>query len=267
MRLHMQKDYEAGVMATLYALSKIAGIEKVRFNQIASITGIKKGTLQRILPRLEKRCWIEKKEDWMWSDNTIGDRIYHYDVKNKITKEVLDDYMIETSKEADAPWFDHIPRRSSRTGLSMKVKRMLLKSTLKKHTPKKYTFYKLIMFPFMFAFKPKELTTKEFERISKNWNIPKGTKRFWKQVARTTRKMVEKEKIMRLNILKAYRIWQHQPEQIGVGKFELESGCPNCFVNGLFAPMNTMCKSCGYEKNVDYERVFWKQTMKILPNN
>lgn len=245
----MKKDYEAQVMGAFYGLNKIFGIEQIRFNLLAEFSGIKKGTLQRILPRLEKRYWIERKDGWFSPSGILT-----YDVKNKIILEPLLEF-----KKALESKNDYRPARSSRSGLSMKTKKILLKSTLKKYTPKKYSFYKLIMFPFIFAIKPDSLTEKKFIKISKNWNVPNGTKRFWKQVAKLTKELVKKEKNRRNNRLKAYQEWANKPEEPDKGKFTLKEACPVCFDNGSYVPVTTnQCSKCGYNKIMQLKKPLYE---------
>ena len=51
--------------------------EWFRFNEIAALSGIKKSSLQRVLPRLIKRGWIECQKSWSFSPQEPQGAIVH----------------------------------------------------------------------------------------------------------------------------------------------------------------------------------------------
>lgn len=51
--------------------------EWFRFNEIAALSGIRKSSLQRILPRMIKRGWIERQKSWSFSDKEPQGAIKH----------------------------------------------------------------------------------------------------------------------------------------------------------------------------------------------
>jgi len=64
MRLGMKSWLEVHTMLGI-CLAKWERGADLRFIDIAKITKIPKSTLQRVLPRLEKKGWIKKTEKWI----------------------------------------------------------------------------------------------------------------------------------------------------------------------------------------------------------
>jgi len=60
MRLHMKRNLERSVMDSMYLAQKMQLKDHFFFNEIHSLSEVKKPTLQRILPRFVKRGWIKK---------------------------------------------------------------------------------------------------------------------------------------------------------------------------------------------------------------
>lgn len=163
----MKRDLEAQVMATI-CLIKWRDDSDLRFASIAKLTKIPGGTLQRVLPRLVKRGWIDKTEKWI----NIP-RLLHYDLKNKRVLEI--DYQamreINNSKESE----DEIPYEKRRR-ISRRVKNQFM--------PRKITVFEF----------------KEFPYLIRGKNMPLGTKRMWKLASKTVKAFAKQNKLKPLLI-------------------------------------------------------------------
>jgi len=164
MRLRMKSDLEVQVMLGVCLAKWENGVD-LRFTDIAKITKIPKGTLQRVLPRLAKRGWIEKTEKWI----NIPRTILHYDVKNKNILEI--DYQvqreIDNSKSSDSETIPYERRRR----ISKEVKSGFI--------PKKITVFRFQEFPYLIDGK----------------NMPLGTKRMWKTAAKMVKDYARENKL------------------------------------------------------------------------
>jgi len=168
MRLDMKKELEAQVMLTV-CISKWRDRSDLRFKSIAELTKIPKGTLQRILPRLEKRGWIKKTEKWI---NIPG--FLHYDLKNKRVLEIDYQAMREINKSKSSE-FDKIPYEKRRR-ISRGVKNQFI--------PRKITVFEFREFPYLIRGK----------------NIPLGTKRMWKLASKTVKAFAKQNNLKPLFI-------------------------------------------------------------------
>ncbi|MCH8916281.1 MAG: hypothetical protein IIA82_10650 [Thaumarchaeota archaeon] len=152
----------------IICLSKWRGSSDLRFASIAKLTKIPGGTLQRILPRLEKRGWIKKTEKWI---NLPG--LLHYNLKNKRVLEI--DYQamrkINNSKESE----DEIPYEKRRR-ISRGVKNEFM--------PRKITVFEFREFPY----------------LTRGKNMPLGTKRMWKRASKTVKAYAKQDKLKPLFI-------------------------------------------------------------------
>jgi len=172
MRLDMKKELEAQVMVVI-CLSKWRDGSDLRFTSIAELTKISKATLQRVLPRLEKRGWIKKTEKWI----NIPRTPLHYDIKNKNILEI--DYQVKreinNSKRSD---FETIPYERRRR-ISKKVKSEFI--------PKKITVFEFQELPYLIDGK----------------NTPLGTKRIWKLAAKIVKDYARENKLKPFLVKKA----------------------------------------------------------------
>ncbi len=163
----MKRELEAQVMATV-CLIKWRDDSDLRFTSISKLTKIPGGTLQRVLPRLEKRGWIKKTEKWI---NIPG--LLHYDLKNKRVLEIDDQAMreINNSKESE----DEIPYEK---------RRRISRGVKNKFMPRKITVFEFREFPYLIRGK----------------NIPLGTKRMWKLASKTVKAFAKQNKLKPLFI-------------------------------------------------------------------
>ena len=163
----MKRELEAQVMATV-CLIKWRDDSDLRFTSISKLTKIPGGTLQRVLPRLEKRGWIKKTEKWI---NIPG--LLHYDLKNKRVLEIDDQAMreINNSKKSE----DEIPYEK---------RRRISRGVKNKFMPRKITVFEFREFPYLIRGK----------------NIPLGTKRMWKLASKTVKAFAKQNKLKPLFI-------------------------------------------------------------------
>lgn len=164
MRLRMKKELEAQVMAVI-CLSKWRDGSDLRFTSIAELTKISKGTLQRVLPRLEKRGWIKKTEKWI----NIPRTPLHYDIKNKRVLEI-DYQVIREIKDSMRSDHESIPYEERRR-ISRKVKSGFI--------PKKIIVFEFQDLPYLIDGK----------------NMPLGTKRMWKLAAKMVKDYARENKL------------------------------------------------------------------------
>jgi len=164
MRLGMKGELEVQIMLGV-CLAKWERSVDLRFIDIAKITKIPKGTLQRVLPRLEKRGWIKKTEKWI----NIPQIPLHYDIKNKNILEL--DYQVKREiKDSMKSDFDSISYQERRR-ISKKVKSGV--------TPKKIIVFEFQEFPYLIDGK----------------NMPLGTKRIWKLASKTVKDHARENKL------------------------------------------------------------------------
>jgi len=164
MRLGMKSELEARVMSCVCLAKWENGVE-LRFTDIAKITKIPKSTLQRVLPRLEKRGWIRKAEKWI----NIPQIPLHYDIKNKNILE-LDNQVKREIKDSMRSDFETIPYERRRR-ISKKVKSGVISK-------------KIIVFEFQ-----------EFPYLIDGKNMRLGTKRMWKIVAKIVKDYARENKL------------------------------------------------------------------------
>jgi len=164
MRLGMKSELEIQIMLGVCLAKWENGVD-LRFIDITKITKIPKSTLQRVLPRLEKRGWIKKTEKWV----NIPQIPLHYDIKNKKILEI--DYQVKREiKNSMRSDFETIPYERRRE-ISKKVKSGFI--------PKKITVFEFQEFPYLIGGK----------------NMPLGTKRVWKLAAKAVKDYVKENKL------------------------------------------------------------------------
>jgi len=192
----MNNDLERLVMDSIVRLHMLDRFQYLRFNQIAKKSGVKKSSLQRILPRLVNRGWIKKEKSYSWSGLKREGRIYHMYFPNGIEKsrvkekdgfyihEISNDLQKELQnlrsyKDIAHPYTrKKILRKGRLSGRSQSVKKVL-----SRHIPKEYIFYRLAEYPFFIPrtrlYVNSEPNPNDFE-----WKHPKGKKHFWKKCAK-----------------------------------------------------------------------------------
>lgn len=188
MHLGMKTELERQVIDAMY-LAQSGGRSLLRFNHIASLSGVKKPTLQRILLRLVKRGWIRKREEWIWRDGTRAGGVFHLiDLKHPISgketlfpKEIVDDYErrmkdLEAERNNTGRAFDAKFHRNGEWNRKLGY-----------YTPKCITGYSLVTYPFLSTV---GLINKPLN-FDKQWGTPVGTRRYWKRAAREMIKVVK----------------------------------------------------------------------------
>lgn len=82
MRLGMNLELERLVMDTMYLAHHIYQKNHLFFNEISELSGVKKSSLQRVLPRLVSRGWIKNEKVSLLPGNTW----VRFILKHKTTK-------------------------------------------------------------------------------------------------------------------------------------------------------------------------------------
>ena len=185
----MELEIEKQVMNAIY-LAGCMGKSFIRFNEIAYRSGVKKPTLQRILPRLAKRGWVRRREEYVWPDGNTAGGIFHLTgFKHPQTgkevwscKEIVDDYEarmkdLETKKvgEWSEQTFSHNQLFDPKYHRRDEWKR-----TVARYRPRAVTVYSLVHYPFLFSVG----NVNEPFNIDRYWGTPEGARRFWKHAAR-----------------------------------------------------------------------------------
>lgn len=220
----MNIDLEHQVMDTFMLSRLILRRLELRFNEISELSQVKKSTLQRILPRLVARKWIQKIEQFE-SRGSIGQMIW---VRGKNKEKVLewvllpkesvdyfeseypnlvrsrpsldDDVRVGDESLTDVIKIMH-PRKQSRIlrekSLRFKGRNKLLKDSYEKFfSHKQYISYKLIEYPYFYRMRGGFMKSDENDLVAKPWNVPVGTKRFWKAAAEDIKKIRRKWKLV-----------------------------------------------------------------------
>lgn len=117
----MKKELDLQVMNTIFLAWALRDIRIMRFNQIAELSEIKKGTLHRVLHRLVKHGWINKIE-------VVADYVDELQVNSEIKKNI---------EERKGSWSD--------TNLIEYLRPI----TMKKHRFRPHIAYSLNSFPYM----------------------------------------------------------------------------------------------------------------------
>lgn len=171
----------------------------VRFNEVAKISGVKKPTLQRILPRLEARGWIQSwtGESFDPSEPAAG-AVFHLDHKSFVPIEALNEYQSRVQKlkrkvrllakdgsltcpKQEERYAEALERYGKRKKKDMpfRGKAEAWRRAFVSVQPRQYTFYSIIMFPYirevLYPFGAKILLPYGIGSGS----VPLGTKRLW----------------------------------------------------------------------------------------
>ena len=199
-RLGMKIELERSVMDGFVRSYVQFGLQHVRFNQIARMSEVGKSTLQRILPRLVNRGWIEKQRKYSWSDGRIGSRLYNIHFINDSESKGNHFVIKEMKKDLEEKLEENESYRNIvNYGVHPKTKeKMVRKGTIPSlkpgfdkvlagHLPTEHTFYRLIEYPFYFR-RPALENVQEQKSIE--WACPKGTKRYWRRSAKNIFKEV-----------------------------------------------------------------------------
>ncbi len=203
MRLGVNVILERQVMDTMFLGFFISDRQYFRFNEIANLSNVKKPSLQRILPRLVKRGWIEKTTKPSYSGLKPEGRVFHllsYDEAKKQTyrelkmkvlfpSDLAEEFKTELKKlekkrNIKIPYQERekILRRGRIKGRTELWKKIAAKKA------KKFSFYRIKEYPYLDRILGGRLKSKEKIKIPK-WNVPEGTKRFWKDSAKEFRKL------------------------------------------------------------------------------
>ncbi len=180
---------------------------------ISTFTDISRSSLQRILPRLEKRGWIEKNEsmkiigyipvervdDAYFSSykNKDGKKInivlsykseqkYNSELEKLVRKQIYVDFegRISLKNEIYSEVFEKTDKRKKnamkrKMGFRFPGRSKLLRRYLKNELPKQITYYKIIKYPYLIF-----INNKLRLDLKSNFSVPYGKKRFWKQSAK-----------------------------------------------------------------------------------
>ncbi|MCH7648223.1 MAG: MarR family transcriptional regulator [Thaumarchaeota archaeon] len=201
----MKIQLEKQVMDTLFLAHELHGRSNLRIYEISKFANIKQNNLTRILSRLIKRGWIEKTKNYSLSGREPEGVILHLmgtdDVKTKsLPKEVRGrigfpiEFVEKFKKDLDTTkhkndYFYTYSRRQERESIIRKGRipgrAALWKRILTEGIMKEYTFYRLSEYPFLIhKVKSYPKNTEPKRRRTPKWNIPNGTKRFWKKSAK-----------------------------------------------------------------------------------
>ena len=211
MRLSMKLKLEQQVMDAMYLARILYSRLFLRFNEISIISGVNKASLQRILPRLVKRGWINVRVGPSYSEiepmGMVG-KLILVPYKNGIvpvpheswkefheTKARLQFEKNSTPLQEDPnDWIeihkdegsDSKSNNSIHSSLRWRGRNELWKDILRKQEPKReYSFYELIEYPYLLDKKRGgHLKSDENDIIAPSYNIPNGTKRFWKKASK-----------------------------------------------------------------------------------
>ncbi len=233
-RLRMKNELEIQIMNTLFMAHENENRPYLREYEIASRLKIKQSNLKRVLPRLIKRGWVEIKNDYSFSGLEPGGITYHlFNTENiDIPKEAYNPYYkkkivtvpIEYVKKFQSRIlglkriknkYDFVSDEKQKEEVTLKSilenlpKKQRTKEEIKgrfkgrqpewqkiltEGIPKKYTFYRMVYYPFL----TRKITIGEnsFEKF----NVPKGKKRIWFKAAKEMRNEI-KDKRSSLEIL------------------------------------------------------------------
>lgn len=199
----MKKELEREVMNTLYREKILSHRRYLRFYEIAKESDIPKSSLQRILPRLIKRGWIEKKNAGSWSGKEPEGRMYHLEVLRKNidspekqrfhVREITKEYMEGLEKLPDFVDKTHGLHPNYKIKIlrkgRLKDRVASLEKILTNHTPKNYDFYRIVEYPFLF--KVTVTIGSDPKKEAYEYTFEKGRKRFWKNAANEVAKEVK----------------------------------------------------------------------------
>jgi len=174
---------------------------------------------------LEKRKWLEKKTTYSYSDIKPKGKIdFMYLIPSKendspdvwVSKSLMEKYMKEFPKlkrkkiyttlrgekipeeKTFAQILEEIhPRKRSKSlkkGIRMPGLAKLVEKILKEEKGKKYTFFRLNEFPFLYRIRGGHVPSDYNDKIVPPWNFPMGTKRFWKNSANDMKYLIKKWK-------------------------------------------------------------------------
>ena len=199
MRLSMKTVLEKQVMVSLFLARHFKKREWFRFNEVAKISGVKKPTLQRILPRLEARGWIQSWTGESFDPNEpAAGAVFHLDHKSFVPIEVLNEYQSRVQKlkrkvrllakddsltypKQEERYAEALERYGKRKKKDMpfRGKAEAWRRAFVSVQPRQYTFYSIIMFPYI-----RELLYPLGVKILLPYGIdsgsvPPGTKRLW----------------------------------------------------------------------------------------
>jgi len=233
-RLRMKTELEIQIMNTLFMAHENENRPYLREYEIASRLKIKQSNLKRVLPRLIKRGWVEMTNDYSFSGLKPEGRVFHllHTENMPIPKEAINPHYegeftllpreyvkdfyqrLPLLKSIQTPW-DFVSNEKQKKEVTLKSvlenryknKRFQFlqkgsfegrqpewQKILAEGIPKKYTFYRMVYYPFL----NRKVTIGEnsFEKF----NVPKGKKRMWVNAAKEIHNEI-KDKRSSLEIL------------------------------------------------------------------
>ncbi|WP_337862596.1 helix-turn-helix domain-containing protein [Nitrososphaera sp.] len=211
----MNHELEKCVMVALYLARELRNREWLRFGEISELSGVPKSTLQRILPRLEERGWIQRKDSASFDPNGPAMAVFHFGGRHHIVKEISEEYAKQLpalkrvlKNQGPAHYIDGNPKlfddkeQTFEEFLSQSAKNLdkpfhgktaLMDKVTNQFTAKPYVFYQLVYFPFIddsiFQYGRRILMSMERD----DQNVPVGKKRFWRNAAAELLSMVGTE--------------------------------------------------------------------------
>lgn len=233
MKIELERQVMDTMMLSRHFLDRI----NLRLDEISAISGIRKSTLQSILPRLIKRSWIEKTVLQSYSNEEpkgeIGNLVLVMGKNKKgerrsllVPKEALEkidkrypkllrtvvnyqfsqepEYKKQSLRQA-VEKMDIRKRRRIMREKSMKFsgRSKLIRNSFRGKSFRKYVFYKLIEYPYHYRIRGRFMQANEEDLVVKPWNTPDGTTRFWKNAATDLSTMESKldEILVRINLI------------------------------------------------------------------
>ena len=212
----MKDEHERKIMFVLIQTDLNSNLV-YRFKEISRITGIPESSLQRILPRLEKRGWIEKNESnkiigyvpverindahFCSYKNRKGEKInvvlsykseqkFDDELQKLIRKESHFDMngRLISKSESYSKVFEKRKKgvKNGKMGHSFQGRTKLLRKYLKNELPKQITYYKIKKYPYLII-KNNKLKID----LKSDFNVPYRKKRFWKQNAKKIKQIYD----------------------------------------------------------------------------
>lgn len=204
----MDPILERQVMVSLYLAHHFYKRQWFRFNEVAKLTGVRKSSLQRILPRLESRHWIQSWRGESFDDNEPAMAIFHLQPRSFLPVEIVNEYnfRIQNLKrhvqyqtfpdlmfhKQEQTYAEAIKEKNQRKNMPFKGKARSWHLAVASTMPRRYTFYQVIMFPFIhkviFPYGKKILV--HYGAIYST--VPEGTKRMWYNAAKEVIEVFER---------------------------------------------------------------------------
>lgn len=193
-------ENEKKVMDCVYLSHLLSGRRYLRFNEILALANIKKPSLQRVLARLVRRRWIERKIHASYSGTKPENRMFEAVITRtakKSYKETKDLPFVESDiLEEFAEKIDELEKkRGIKIRFELERRKIVRKGRLKgrnrlwkeissKNNPKKFTFYSLIEYPYLYRIRGGFVSSDYNDKEIPPWNVREKDKLFWKNSAK-----------------------------------------------------------------------------------